>query len=181
LQDKKISSAASHIPLKAGIMTNQLYHMRRTEREILDEQELRSIVSRAKYMTVAMCKNSEPYLVTVNHVCDSEAKAIYFHCAKEGKKVEFLESNPRVFGEVMEDRGYVEGECDYDYRSVHFKGRASKVSDLTEKRKALDLMIEKLEKNPEVAKKEFIDKSSLMNVMIFRIDIETMTGKKRVP
>jgi len=162
-------------------MSDRVYHMHKTEREILDESEFLSIMSGAKYMTIAMCRDGEPYLVTVNHVCDPDAKSVYFHCAKAGKKVDFLKSNPMVCGEMMEDRGYVEGKCDYDYRSVHFYGKATLVTDIVEKRKSLDLMIEKLEKNPEEAKKRFIGQSSLMNVMIFRIDIESMTGKMRVP
>lgn len=162
-------------------MTGQIYHMRRKEREIHDRAEFFSVMSTAKYITVAMCSGDEPYLVTVNHVCDPDAKAVYFHCARAGKKADFLQKNPRVCCEAMEDRGYVEGECDYDYKSIHFYGRASKVSDISEKRHALNLMIEKLEKNPEDAKKEFIDQSSLETVMIYRIDIESMSGKMRVP
>ena len=160
---------------------DRVYHMRRTEREILDASELLSIMSGAKFMTIAMCSGEEPYLVTVNHVCDPATKSIYFHCAKVGKKVDFLNANPRVCGEVMEDRGYVQGECDYDYRSVHFRGRASPVNDISEKRKALNLMMEKLEKNPEEAKKRFINNDSLAKVIIYRIAIESMTGKMRVP
>jgi nitroimidazol reductase NimA-like FMN-containing flavoprotein (pyridoxamine 5'-phosphate oxidase superfamily) len=162
-------------------MEGEVYHMRRTEREIHDRAEFFSIMSNAKYITLAMCDGSEPYLITVNHVCDRDAEAVYFHCARAGKKVDYLNKNPRVCCEAIEDRGYVEGACDYDYRSVHFYGKAAQVSDIAEKRRALNLLIEKLEKDPESAKKEFIDQSTLANVMIFRIDIESMTGKMRVP
>jgi len=160
-------------------MPEQAYHIRRKEREIHDRSEHLSILSMAKFMTIAMSKGDEPYLVTVNHVCDPESKSIYFHCAKAGKKVDFLKQNPRVCGEAIEDRGYVEGACDYDYRSVHFYGKASEVTHIEEKRHALELMIEKLEKDPDEAKKEFIDQSSLVKVMIYRIDVESMTGKMR--
>lgn len=181
LRNKKVSSPDSSITPGADTVAEPVYHMRRKEREIVDKSEFFSIMSSAKFMTIAMCKDNTPYLVTVNHVCDQDAKAIYFHCAKAGKKMDFLNANPRVCGEVLEDRGYVVGECDYDYRSVHFSGKASMVADLSEKKKALNLMIEKLEKDPEEAKKAFIDQSSLKTVAIFRIDIESMTGKMRVP
>jgi nitroimidazol reductase NimA-like FMN-containing flavoprotein (pyridoxamine 5'-phosphate oxidase superfamily) len=149
-------------------MTKRVYHMRRIEREIHDRAELLSIMSNARYITLAMCDRNEPYLVTVNHVFAPRAKAVYFHCARDGKKVAFLSKNPRVCGEAIEDRGYVEGECDYDYRSVHFYGKAAHVRDITEKRHALNLLIEKLEKDPESAKKEFIGRSSLAKVKVFR-------------
>ena len=131
-------------------------------------------------MTIAMCKDNLPYLVTVNHACSPDGKVIYYHCAKAGKKVDYIGANPQVWGQVIEDRGYVEGKCDYDYRSVMFGGRASLVAGLVEKKKALNLMIEKLEKEPEGANKRVIDKSSLDKVAIYKIRIESMSGKKRV-
>ena len=50
-----------------------------------------------------------------------------------------------------------------------------------EKRKALNLMIEKLEKNPAAAKKKFIKESSLSKVLTVRIDVTEMAGKSNVP
>lgn len=161
-------------------MVDSVYHIRRKEKEIHDRSELLHVLSKADYVTVAMCKENEPYLVTVNHSFDPKANAVYFHCASVGKKIDFLRDNPRVCGEAIEDRGYVEGKCDYDYRSVHFYGQANQVDDLLEKRHALNLMIDKLEKAPEPSKKDFIDQDSLVKIVIFRIDIDSMTGKKRL-
>jgi nitroimidazol reductase NimA-like FMN-containing flavoprotein (pyridoxamine 5'-phosphate oxidase superfamily) len=161
-------------------MTGQVYHVRRKEKEIVDKSELLSILSSAKFMTIAMCKDNSPYLVTVNHACSPDGRTVYFHCAKAGKKMDYISANPQVWGQVIEDRGYVEGKCDYDYRSVMFGGKASLVAGVSEKKKALKLMIDKLERGPEDAKRRFIDQSSLDKVAIYKIRIESMSGKKKV-
>lgn len=161
-------------------MPEPTYHMRLRGREITDQDEMRSILSTHDFVTLAMCKDNSPYLVTVNHVYDPESNCVYFHCANAGKKLDYLDANPVVWGQALEDRGYVEGECDYDYRTVQFKGKARPVTDLSEKRRALEMMIEKMEESPEQAKKKFIKASSLDKVSVYRIDIEHMSGKKRV-
>lgn len=151
--------------------------MRRSEKEIRNEKGLLDILDRGKHMTLAMCKDGQPYLVTVNHALDREARCLYFHCAQEGRKIDFLKANPQVWGQVLDDRGYIDGECDYAYSSVMFGGRAEFVTDVREKRRAIVSMIEKLDSKPESTKKELIVPASLQGVLICRIHIESLSGK----
>ena len=58
--------------------------IRRKDKEITNVGEMRKILRTAKYMTVAMCLNDEPYLVTLSHGYDEERNCVYFHCAREG-------------------------------------------------------------------------------------------------
>jgi len=64
--------------------------MRRKEKKIIDRNEMITILEQVKYITIAMCKNDEPYLVTLSHGYDRANHCIYFHCAKEGKKIGIL-------------------------------------------------------------------------------------------
>ena len=41
-----------------------------------------------------------------------------------------LRANPSVWGQVIEDRGYLPGQCSHAYRSVMFEARAEFVTDL---------------------------------------------------
>ena len=43
------------------------YHLKRTDKEITDEAEIKAIITRGQYTTVAMCHKSEPYIVTMNY------------------------------------------------------------------------------------------------------------------
>ena len=161
-------------------MAEKRYHMRRAEKEITDEKEIREVIAGQEFMTLAMCSGGSPYLATVNYAFDPKSGTFYFHCARKGRKSEVIESNPEVWGQVLEDGGYIEGKCDYAYRSVHFWGKAEAVTALREKRAALELMLQKLEKNPEAAKRKFINDGSLREVMIYRVRAEGFTGKKSV-
>jgi nitroimidazol reductase NimA-like FMN-containing flavoprotein (pyridoxamine 5'-phosphate oxidase superfamily) len=109
------------------------YHMRRLEKEISEKQELFKILKSAKFTIISMCKENEPYLVTLSYGYDKIKNSLYFHCANEGQKIDFIKSNPNVCGTVIEDNGYEDG-CGQAYRSVVFKGKMFIVEDIQEKK-----------------------------------------------
>jgi nitroimidazol reductase NimA-like FMN-containing flavoprotein (pyridoxamine 5'-phosphate oxidase superfamily) len=156
------------------------YHMRRRELEIKSKKTMREILAGQECMTIAMCKGKDPYLVTVTYSYDSRSQSFYFHCALVGKKIDYLKANPIVWGQVLEDLGYVAGKCEHNYRTVMFRGRAEFVTDVREKRKALGLMIDKLEKKPSEARKRLIAQSSLEKASIVRVRALELSGKESV-
>ncbi|MHA1667187.1 MAG: pyridoxamine 5'-phosphate oxidase family protein [Candidatus Heimdallarchaeaceae archaeon] len=85
--------------------------IRRKEKAIDDIERLKEIIQTAKYITLAMCKDNEPYLVSLSHGYNSEQHCLYFHCASEGKKISILKENTTVWGQALLDYGYVQGEC----------------------------------------------------------------------
>lgn len=153
--------------------------IRRKEKAILEKDEMIDIICRAKYITLAMYSEDEgPYLVTLSHGYDSEKYSIYFHCAKEGKKIDILTKNNLVWGQALVDMGYVQGACDHLYATTQFQGKVTFVHDLKEKEHALKVMIHDLEEHPAMVINEQINEKSLKRVNIGRIDIDYMTGKK---
>lgn len=156
------------------------YHNRRPEKAIKDHQEILQVIREQKFLTFALCKDNEPYIVTVNYAYDEAQNCFYFHAAKVGKKLDYLQANPVVWGQILEDQGYLQGECNHAYRTVQFKGVAELVTTLDEQRKALHMMIDRLEDSPEPMKKQFIEENAFKNVAIYRITVEGFTGKKYV-
>jgi nitroimidazol reductase NimA-like FMN-containing flavoprotein (pyridoxamine 5'-phosphate oxidase superfamily) len=152
------------------------FHVRRKDREITDSAELKKVLKRAKYVTLALCMDNEPYLVSLSHGYDEARNCLYFHCAPEGKKLVYLKANNSVWGQALLDYG-VTDECDYAYTSVHFKGKVSLIEDLSEKRHAIEVMVRQLSENPE-AKLAKIKLEKLAKTTIGRIDVSCMTGKK---
>lgn len=152
--------------------------IRRTEKAIESEDEIIAILKKAKYITIAMSIDDEPYLATLSHGYDEENYCIYFHCAQEGKKIDILKKNNIVWGQALDDLGYVDGACDHLYATTQFRGRVLFIDDIDEKKHALKIMIKDLEADPDKVMKELITKKSLKRVNIGRIDIEFMTGKK---
>lgn len=152
--------------------------IRRKEKAIRDKNEILAILEKAKYITIAMCKDNEPYLVTLSHGYDRERNCIYFHSASEGKKIDILRVHNLVWGQALLDKGYVEGACDHLYATTQFMGRVAFIDTVDEKRHALEVMIKARE---NVSKKEMdaqLTEKSIKGVQIGRIDVEFLSGKK---
>ena len=152
------------------------FHVRRKEREINDRDEMREVLKATKYVTVALCMDGEPYLVALSHGYDQTRNCLYFHCAPEGKKLIYAKANPQVWGQAVLDFG-VTDECDYAYTSVHFQGMLSLITDLTEKRHAMEVLVRQVSLNPE-AKLAKIKPEKLDKTTMGKIDITYMSGKK---
>ncbi len=152
------------------------FHVRRKDREITDQNELRQVLKSTKYVTVALCVDDEPYLVSLSHGYDEAKNCLYFHCAPEGKKLAYLRSNNKVWGQAILDYG-VTNECDYAYVSVHFSGEYFQVDDLREKQHALEVLVRQLSANPE-DKLAKVKPEKLASTSIGKIDLKDLTGKK---
>ena len=153
------------------------YHPRRPEKMISEKAELLEVIRGQKYMTLAMCKDDDPYLATINYVFDGATSCFLFHCSPVGKKMDYLKANPKVWGAVVEDRGYLDGECNHAYRSVQFAGRAEILADSEAKRQGLIRLIDALERKPEPVRQRLLGKSDLSNVGVVKIHVLEMTGK----
>lgn len=156
------------------------YHLRRKEKEIKDQAVLDALLLEQRYVTLAMCKDNAPYLVTLSYGYDAAKRCFYFHCARDGKKMDYLQANPNVWGEVIADLGYKDGACDHAFRSVHFKGTVAFIEDIEEKRAALDIMVDQLESIPDAVKQAQFTPARIKGVTVGRIDIEEMTGKENL-
>jgi nitroimidazol reductase NimA-like FMN-containing flavoprotein (pyridoxamine 5'-phosphate oxidase superfamily) len=155
------------------------FHVRRKDREITDSDVLKKVLKSTKFVTVALCMDNTPYLVSLSHGYDEEQNCLYFHCADEGKKIVYMKANSNVWGQAVLDYG-VTDECDYAYTCVHFKGEISLIDDLGEKRHGMEVMVRQLSENPEV-KLAKIKPEKLAKTTMDRIDISYMTGKKHQP
>lgn len=152
--------------------------IRRKEKAIQNPAELQAIILEAKYITIAMCHNNEPYLVTLIHGFDAEKNCLYFHCAGAGKKVEILKENAVVWGQALMDKGYIQGKCDHLYATAQFRGKVTFLDNHEEKKEALINMIHRLENDPQTVVDNQITSESVDRVTIGRIDIDFMSGKK---
>jgi nitroimidazol reductase NimA-like FMN-containing flavoprotein (pyridoxamine 5'-phosphate oxidase superfamily) len=153
------------------------YHPRRPENAITNNTELLEIIRGQKYMTLAIAFENEPYLATMNYGYDTDSKCFYFHCAPTGRKVDYLKANPLVWGQIIEDRGYLMGDCNHSYRTVQFKGRVEFLTDPEEKRQALYLMITQLENEPKPEKKRALSEADLARTAVVKVRVLEMSGK----
>lgn len=157
------------------------YHLRRADKEISDREEMLGVLRRGRWAVVALARGGEPYLVTMNYGLDEPALALYFHCAGEGRKLEFIRESGRACATVIEDLGYRMGECDHSYRSVVMHGSIGIVSGLEEKRRGIGVMLHHLEEDPAAVGERTLSKASVYDTFeILRLSVESMTGKQGI-
>lgn len=154
--------------------------IRRKEKEISNIEEIKSILCSVKYITVAMANDDTPYLVTLSSGYDQQNNCFYFHCANEGKKIDYLTNNNVIWGQALKDLEYLDGKCNHQYASVHFKGTVQFLENFEEKYQALSIMIDQLEKDPDGAKTIHLKKEAIDKVTIGKIDINFLSGKKGI-
>lgn len=153
--------------------------MRRIEKEIKDKEELVELLKGGKYAVISMSKENEPYIISLSYGYDEAKNALYFHCAKEGQKIDFIKANPYVCGTVIEDNGY-EDACGQTFRSVVFRGKMEIVEDLEQKKYGFEILLNQLEEDPNIIKKKYLEKDETYeNSGMLRLDVTDITGKEQ--
>jgi hypothetical protein len=149
--------------------------LRKKEKEIKDRREIEAILQKASVCRLAMADGGEPYVVPLNF--GYEGDCLYFHCAREGRKIDIIRRNDRVCFEVETDVQVIPAEkpCGWTtrFRCVIGRGRAVLVDDPAEKRRGLEVLMRHYG-GPEGP---FPDEV-LAKTAVIRVDIEEMTGKE---
>ena len=149
--------------------------MRKKEREITDIKEIERIIAGAEVCRIGFVDGDEPYIVPVSF--GYESNAIYFHSAPEGRKVNLIKESAKVCFELDTDTEIVQSDnaCDWTtkYRSVMGTGRASLLADNEEKIRGLNVIM----KHYSSAEFRF-PRSKLATVLVIRVDIDRISGKK---
>jgi nitroimidazol reductase NimA-like FMN-containing flavoprotein (pyridoxamine 5'-phosphate oxidase superfamily) len=150
----------------------------RPNREIHSSEEINAIIENGKFVTIAMCNDSEPYIVTLSYGFDKENNVLYFHSAKEGLKIIFILKNPSVCATIIEDGGYIADECAHVYKSVILWGNMHLVDDLEEKKHGMLTLLNHLEEKPAIRKEMMLKSDKTYSSMnIIRFDIHQVQGK----
>lgn len=148
--------------------------MRRSDKQIEDKAEIESIIRDSTICHLALCADDQPYVVPLNFGYDKES--LYFHCAREGRKIDIIRRNPPVCFSFVPDHRVVPSEtsCGWTtkYRSVTGFGTASLVDDRKSKVEALGIIMEQYSGDKVQFEDNAVDK-----VLIIRVDVESMTGK----
>ena len=151
--------------------------MRRKDREVLDNEEILNILIRSNTIHVAMYGDKFPYVVPVSFgMEESDGKpVIYFHCAKEGLKTEYLKKNADVCVEA--DTFFRVQKTEHGittrYESVIGFGKCEEVTSEEEIIKGLKLILEHYDNenyDVEICK-------GVSNLKMYRITLEEITGK----
>ena len=155
------------------------YHVQnRPNREILDSIEIQQILKNGKFAVISMCREDEPYIVTLSYGYDIENNTLFFHCSPIGLKIDFIKSNPMVCATIIEDGGYITNECGHNYRTVVFWGKMEIIQNIDEKRFGMDILLKHLEKDPEIIKDKTMKSEDFYSKMeVLKLTITQIHGK----
>lgn len=150
--------------------------MRRKDKEITDQKEMKQIFNEAKVCRIGMSDGKRPYIVPMNF--GYKNNTIYFHSASSGKKIDLLKQNPDICFEIDIPAAVVKAEeaCSWTmgYRSLMGEGEAVFIEGTENKYKALNIIMEHYSEN----NKWDFDSKMLESIVVFKIEIEYISAKK---
>ena len=155
--------------------------MRRKDREVTNLEEIKEIINNCKTCHVAMVDEGMPYVIPLSfgyEIIDDEV-SLYFHSAKEGRKIDILHKNSSICFEMCCEGEPINSEttpCNsgYYYSSVIGNGNVEFITDANEKIKALTLLLKHQAGTDYIFTKEQAD-----TVCVFKIVTNDFVGKKK--
>lgn len=154
--------------------------MRRKDREVTGAEAVLAILARCDSVRLAFASGNEPYIVALNFgIGAGDQPALYFHCAREGRKLDMMRANPRVCFQADTSHELVTGPtaCSWGmrYESVLGYGRLSEVTDLDERKISLDAL---MRHHGETGVPKY-ETPVLEATSVLRLDIETISAKRK--
>lgn len=155
--------------------------MRRKDREVTSEAWIRKVLEEAEILHLALIDPAgKPYSVPVHYGLSDNC--LYIHGAMQGRTAETMRAHPDVAFHVVVGYELVPSpvKAGYKwgiYRSVMGEGRVRVVTDLDEKRRAIDLLhahYGDVRENYSVADAKL---EKVVNVLA--VEITSLTGKTK--
>ena len=150
-------------------------NMRRKDREG-SAQMIEDVLVKGEFGTLATISEiGYPYTVPLSYVYLDES--IFFHCAKQGHKLNNIQHNNKVSFSIVTDVNLLPSEFVTNYKSVIAFGEASEVTG-DGKEDALRKLIEKYSADFIREGNDYIQRAQ-DNTTVIKIDIHHLTGKVR--
>jgi nitroimidazol reductase NimA-like FMN-containing flavoprotein (pyridoxamine 5'-phosphate oxidase superfamily) len=155
--------------------------MRRKDREVTEISGIEEILLQCKTCHVAMVDDGMPYVVPLSHgfrIVDGNILELYFHSAKEGRKIDVLRRNDTVCFEMANEGEPVHSETPcysgYYYSSLIGFGKAVFIEDDQEKCEALSIM-----SKHQSGREATFTVEQVQGVCVFKIVSTSFVGKKK--
>ncbi|MCF8038568.1 MAG: pyridoxamine 5'-phosphate oxidase family protein [Desulfohalobiaceae bacterium] len=146
------------------------------EKKITETREMQAVLEQGQVCRLVLIDGNRPYIVPMNY--GYADNCLYFHSAKEGKKVELLKKEARICFEVDCRHRLVKGDtaCGWTmhYKSVIGYGRVEFLETRLDQKKGLQAIMAQYAPGEGW---DFPDRK-LDQTLVFRVIIEEMTGKQ---
>ena len=145
--------------------------MRRKDKLMSESDTLALLESGKEGILGTIADNGYPYTVVVNYVYYNGK--VYFHCAKEGHKIDNINNNEKVSFSVYDNVEVIGEELNTKYQSLTLFGRAKVIEA---KQDVLMELVKKYSDLPVKKANEMISKEINITAVV-EIQIDHITGK----
>ena len=152
--------------------------MRRFQ-QLLSPEVSRAILERGTSGVLAVLGDEGyPYAVPLSYVCRGDK--LYFHCAREGHKMDAVRACPKASFCVIDQDQVVEEEYTTYFRSVIAFGKVRVLEDEGEKRRAIEELAVKYAPLDSAEHRDRVIAREFAQMAILELTMEHLTGKEAI-
>ena len=149
--------------------------MRRFKQQISNEECIEILKNEKRGVLSLIGDDGYPYGIPLSHFYDERDGKLYFHCAKEGHKIDAIKNCSKASFCVMDQGFKREGEWSLNIKSVIAFGKIELVTDIKKAEEICTKLVQKFTDDQDYLEKELA--SALSRVQCLEFTIEHMTGK----
>ena len=150
--------------------------MRRSDKEITDLDTIHGIVRGCEVCRLGLAVDGEPYVVPISFGFDGEA--VYFHTAKNGRKIDMMTANPRACVQFERNVELVTNDDDacawtFSYESVIGFGSVTELVRDKDKIHGLNRIMQHYS-----GRNWSFPEQPMSSTRVWRVDLDILTGKR---
>ena len=148
--------------------------MRRQDLALSTEESL-AIVDQVQFAVLSLVDESgRPYGVPLDYV--RRGMALYFHGAREGRKVRAMQQNPWGCAVIIGENEIIPEKLGRHYKTVIVEGKIELIDDPDEKRRVMTWVVER--KSPDYMDRgQKVIEKMLDRVLVYKMNMEVVSGK----
>lgn len=156
-----------------------MFREMRRNRQILPQEIVDAVLRMGTSGVLALSgDDGYPYAVPISYVYDG--KAIYFHCARAGHKLDAIRRCGKASFCVVDQDAVVPEEFTTYFRRVIAFGRMHEVTEDAEKHQAMEALCEKYAPNETKDSRDKAIEREWAPLCVLRFDIAHITGKEAI-
>ena len=156
--------------------------MRRQDRAITGIGEILGVIERCKVCRLGLSVNGQPYVVPLNfgYTFAHNALTLFFHSAREGRKIDMIRQNNRACVEMDCDHELLEADSacghSFAFSSIIGFGTIEFIDSVEGKTQALDIL---MKHQTGTDTPHSYSEAHLAAVCVYRMHVTELTGKRK--
>ena len=148
--------------------------MRRQDLALSAEESL-TLVDQVQFAVLSLVDEAgRPYGVPLDYV--RRGSALYFHGAREGRKVRAMQQNPWGCAVIIGENEIIPEKLGRHYKTVIVEGEIELIDDPDEKRRVMTWVVER--KSPDYMDRgQKVIEKMLDRVLVYKMNMEVISGK----